>query len=287
MRINKHDTSGTKPLLGKGELGYDDYVAGGDAGRVYVGTGSENIALAEKYEIDSHAGRTDNPHSVTKAQVGLANVDNTSDANKPISTATQNALNAKVDTSTNQTIGGVKTFSSSPIVPTPTTGTQAANKDYVDTKVDKVTSTDNAIARYDGTTGKLQNSSVVVDDNGNLLLASGTGALGYGAGAGGTVTQLTSKSTSVTLNKPSGAIITNNEALAGGASVIFYVNNSLVTNGDLLYCFIDDSRVGNIYSVLPWYVNNGIFYLQVKNNDLTSYSDTFAIKFVIIKGATA
>lgn len=50
MRINKHDTNGTKPLLGKGELGYDDYTAGGDTGRVYVGTGTENIALAERLE---------------------------------------------------------------------------------------------------------------------------------------------------------------------------------------------------------------------------------------------
>ena len=49
---------------------------------------------------------------ITKDHIGLANVDNTSDANKPISTATQNALNTKVDTSTNQTIGGIKTFSS-------------------------------------------------------------------------------------------------------------------------------------------------------------------------------
>jgi len=52
MRINKHDTNGVKPLLGKGELGYDDYTAGGDAGRVYVGTGTENIALAEKLEAN-------------------------------------------------------------------------------------------------------------------------------------------------------------------------------------------------------------------------------------------
>lgn len=50
MRINKHDTNGTKPLLGKSELGYDDYTAGGDTGRVYVGTGVENIALAERLE---------------------------------------------------------------------------------------------------------------------------------------------------------------------------------------------------------------------------------------------
>lgn len=38
----------------------------------------------------------------------------------------------------NQTIAGVKTFSSSPIVPTPTIGTQVANKDYADTKASKV-----------------------------------------------------------------------------------------------------------------------------------------------------
>ena len=37
-----------------------------------------------------------------------------------------------VDTTTNQTIAGVKTFSSSPIVPAPTDGTQVANKKYVD-----------------------------------------------------------------------------------------------------------------------------------------------------------
>lgn len=89
MRINKHDTQGTKPLLGKGELGYDDYVAGGDVGRVYVGTGSENIALAEKSEIDSHVNRVDNPHNVTKAQVGLGSVDNTADVDKNVLSATK------------------------------------------------------------------------------------------------------------------------------------------------------------------------------------------------------
>ncbi|OHD23507.1 MAG: hypothetical protein A2Y38_12150 [Spirochaetes bacterium GWB1_59_5] len=49
--------------------------------------------------IQSHIGSTANPHSVTKAQVGLGSVDNTSDAAKPVSTATQNALDLKADTS--------------------------------------------------------------------------------------------------------------------------------------------------------------------------------------------
>lgn len=49
-------------------------------------------------EVSTHEGRKDNPHAVTKAQVGLGNVDNTSDADKPISTATQTALDGKADT---------------------------------------------------------------------------------------------------------------------------------------------------------------------------------------------
>jgi len=45
--------------------------------------------------IQSHISSTANPHSVTKSQVGLGSVDNTSDVNKPISIATQSALDKK------------------------------------------------------------------------------------------------------------------------------------------------------------------------------------------------
>lgn len=43
--------------------------------------------------FNDHVSNTNNPHSVTKAQVGLGNVDNTSDLDKPISTAVQAVLN--------------------------------------------------------------------------------------------------------------------------------------------------------------------------------------------------
>jgi len=49
--------------------------------------------------LQEHTNSRNNPHAVTKSQVGLGNVDNTSDANKPISTATQAASNGKSDTS--------------------------------------------------------------------------------------------------------------------------------------------------------------------------------------------
>jgi hypothetical protein len=50
-------------------------------------------------QIDSHIANTSNPHNVTKAQIGLGNVDNTSDADKPVSTAQQAALDLKYDAS--------------------------------------------------------------------------------------------------------------------------------------------------------------------------------------------
>lgn len=47
--------------------------------------------------IGNHLENFNNPHEVTKEQVGLGNVDNTSDADKPVSTAVQSALNNKLD----------------------------------------------------------------------------------------------------------------------------------------------------------------------------------------------
>lgn len=85
-----------------------------------------------------HTLNTSNPHSVTKAQVGLGNVPDLAPADLPVSTATQSALNAKANASDtvnltgNQTVDGVKTFSSSPVVPTATTNTQAVNKAQMD-----------------------------------------------------------------------------------------------------------------------------------------------------------
>ena len=59
-------------------------------------TGSDIQALlvALKSHIDTHIGRMDNPHGTTAAQLGLDRVNNTSDAEKPVSSPQQAALNA-------------------------------------------------------------------------------------------------------------------------------------------------------------------------------------------------
>ena len=73
------------------------------AGKVDKLTGKSLVADTLSAKIQPHVTNTANPHSVTKAQVGLGNVDNTSDINKPISSATQTALNGKQPTGTYST----------------------------------------------------------------------------------------------------------------------------------------------------------------------------------------
>lgn len=52
---------------------------------------------ADEADFIAHVADLANPHVVTKTQVGLGNVDNTSDLNKPISTAVQAALDTKAN----------------------------------------------------------------------------------------------------------------------------------------------------------------------------------------------
>lgn len=82
---------------------------------------------------------------MNKEAVGLGNVDNTSDLNKPISTATQLALNNKADDSLvvhingYEVINGEKTFTKAVVSPTyPTDDSHLTNKAYVDSKIESV-----------------------------------------------------------------------------------------------------------------------------------------------------
>lgn len=68
---------------------------------------SEVEGKAEQSDLATHEADTDNPHAVTKAQVGLGNVDNTSDMAKPVSTAQQAALDSKADVEDAVPGGGV------------------------------------------------------------------------------------------------------------------------------------------------------------------------------------
>ena len=73
-------------------------------------------------KVDAHANLTTNPHSVTKAQVGLGSVDNTADIDKPISTATQTALDLKANLSGGNTFSGDQVLNGSLSISSTTLG---------------------------------------------------------------------------------------------------------------------------------------------------------------------
>ena len=63
----------------------------------YLKIADAALTYATIVNLTAHTSNTENPHGVTATQVGLGNVDNTSDADKPISTAVQSALDKKQD----------------------------------------------------------------------------------------------------------------------------------------------------------------------------------------------
>jgi hypothetical protein len=123
---------------------------------------------------------------------------------------------------------------------------------------------------------------VKIDTSGNTLVTSAAG-LGYGTGSGGTVTQATSKSTGVTLNKPTGQITMNNAALLPATTVVFTVTNSVCAFTDTV---LMNHRNGADYNV--WVVPGvGSFDVYLKNISVGSLSDAVTLNFAIIKGATS
>lgn len=96
--------SGTLTAI-EDELDLKSDVGHGHAMSDVTGLTSALSGKAAAADLTSHTSNTSNPHSVTKAQVGLSNVDNTSDAGKPISTATQTALDGKSPSTHNHVTG--------------------------------------------------------------------------------------------------------------------------------------------------------------------------------------
>ncbi|WP_220274674.1 right-handed parallel beta-helix repeat-containing protein [Trinickia dinghuensis] len=127
--------------------------------------------------------------------------------------------------------------------------------------------------------------TMVFDQNGNALVTS-AGGLGYGTGSGGTVTQTTNKSTTVTLNSPTGQITMNNAALAAGATISFTFNCSVMTANDVLVMSINaNSPNAAAYSVRG--ISSSSAAVFVTNTSSGSLSDAVIINFAVIKGATS
>ena len=127
---------------------------------------------------------------------------------------------------------------------------------------------------------------VVIDSTGNLRLTS-TGGLGYGTGSGGTVTQLTSKATGVTLNTTNGQIVTFNDALGAGAEISFAVTNDKVAATDVVIVNLASGGTTNTYLVGVEAVSAGSFRIIIHNCSASSRSEALTLNFAVIKAVTS
>lgn len=136
------------------------------------------------------------------------------------------------------------------------------------------------------TTGGALTDQARVSSDGNVEIFGG-GKIGYATGSGGTVTQLTSKSTSVTINKSNGNIVTHNENLGNGSRVFFTVNNSKVEAGDVVIAHRSSGGTANSYDINVMQIAAGSFGIGIHNISGGALAEAFTINFAVIKAVTA
>ena len=114
-----------------------------------------------------------------------------------------------------------------------------------------------------------------------------TAGIGYGTGAGGTVTQGGSKSTGVTLNKVSGQITMNAASLAAAAEVSFTFTNSTIAATDVVVTAISSGATAGAYNTHVDAIANGSCRISITNFSAGPLSEAIVLNFVVIKGVNA
>lgn len=117
-------------------------------------------------------------------------------------------------------------------------------------------------------------------------ITSSGGGIGYTTGAGGTVTQSTSKSTGVTLNKLTGLITLNSAALASATSVSFLLTNSFIAATDMVLLQHQSGGTAGAYTLTAQSAS-GSATITVRNVTGGSLSEAIVIRFAVLKAVSA
>jgi len=164
---------------------------------------------------------------------------------------------------------------------------QRLDSDGVSTPVNQTT-----LARItDAGSLAAQNADAVTLTGGSAALSGAltttAGGLGYATGAGGTVSQTSNKSTSVTLDKLTGKITTSSAALAGDTTVSFTLNNSTVTAEDHIVADHFSGGTLGSYVITGRATGAGTASITIRNVTGGSLSEALVIKFTVIKGTAS
>jgi hypothetical protein len=115
------------------------------------------------------------------------------------------------------------------------------------------------------------------------IVSTGTAGIGYATGAGGAVTQLTSRTTGVTLNKTTGAI-TMFSAAGSATAATFTVSNSTVAATDVI--IVNQKSGTNLYDLMVTAIVAGSFNITFLTTGGTA-TDAPVFNFAVIKAVAA
>jgi hypothetical protein len=116
-------------------------------------------------------------------------------------------------------------------------------------------------------------------------------SLAFVSGSGSVVTQLTSKSTGVTINTLCGQIITSNESLASNTSVSFTVTNSNISITDIV--LVNAASVAGAAPTVNTYIVScdavlvGSCRIQIRNISGTAAAQALVLNFAVIRAVNA
>jgi hypothetical protein len=117
-------------------------------------------------------------------------------------------------------------------------------------------------------------------------VTSSGGGVGYATGAGGTVTQGTSRATGVALSKLCGNITMFSAAVAAQGTSVFVLTNTLIAATDLVIVQHISGTNGGAwnFSCVP---ASGSVSITVRNVSTASITEATPLRFTVIKGVTA
>ena len=115
------------------------------------------------------------------------------------------------------------------------------------------------------------------------IVSTGTAGVGYATGAGGAVTQITSRTTGVTLNKTAGAI-TLVSAAGSATAATFTVTNSTVAATDVI--ILNQKSGTDLYDLMVTAVAAGSFNLTFRTTGGTT-TEIPVFNFAVIKAVAA
>jgi hypothetical protein len=108
--------------------------------------------------------------------------------------------------------------------------------------------------------------------------------LGYATGAQGTVTQASSKSTGVTLNKSSGRITMNGAELAANTAVSFTLTNSIISVKDAIIVNVSGGGTAAAYTTYISSMAAGSAVIALRNLTGGALSEAVVLNFAVLHG---